>query len=201
MVSKKISILFFCSGVSAIIYQIVWQRLLFASFGTDIESITIIVSVFMLGLGLGSLIGGRLSDTSGRRLLYYFICCELAIGTFGLISNPLIMYLSDVTLEMNRTWLPFIIFGILFVPTFAMGATLPVLVSYLFKQTKSVGGTVTKLYYINTLGSAIGCLITVGVLFLLGTRQFAIYTAASLNFLIAILTFLSLRKKETAHES
>lgn len=201
MVSKKISLLFFCSGVSAIIYQIVWQRLLFASFGTDIESITIIVSVFMLGLGLGSLIGGRLSDTSGRKLLYYFICFELAIGTFGLISNPLIMYVSDLTLEMNRGWLPFIIFAILFVPTFAMGATLPVLVSYLFKQTKSVGGTVTKLYYINTLGSAIGCLITVGVLFLLGTRQFAIYTAASLNFLIAILTFLSLRKKETTHES
>ena len=201
MLSKKLSFLFFCSGISAIIYQVVWQRLLFASFGTDIESITIIVSVFMLGLGLGSLIGGRLSDTSGKKLLYYFIFFELAIGVFGLISNPLITYVSDLTLEMNQAWLPFIIFAILFVPTFAMGATLPVLVSYLFKQTKSVGGTVTKLYYINTLGSAIGCLITVGVLFLFGTRQIAIFTAAGLNFTIALLTFLNLRKKETTHES
>jgi predicted membrane-bound spermidine synthase len=201
MVSKKISLLFFCSGVSAIIYQIVWQRLLFASFGSDIESITIIVSVFMLGLGLGSLIGGRLSDASGRKLLYYFVFFELAIGLFGLISNPLIVYISDVTTSMNKSLLPFIIFAILFIPTFAMGATLPVLVSYLFKQTKSVGGTVTRLYYINTLGSAIGCLITVGLLFTLGTRQTAIYTAACLNFLIATLTYLNLRKNTAAHES
>ena len=42
-------LLFFVSGAAALIYQICWQRLLFESVGVDIESVTIIVSTFMLG--------------------------------------------------------------------------------------------------------------------------------------------------------
>jgi predicted membrane-bound spermidine synthase len=196
IMTRILSLLFFCSGVSAIIYQIVWQRVLFASFGTDIESITIIVSVFMLGLGLGSLIGGAMSNASEKKLINYFIFFETSIGLFGLISIPLIEYISQATLHLTGGWwLPFIVFAILVIPTFAMGATLPVLVTYLFKQTKSVGNSVTRLYYINTLGSAIGCLVTVGILFVIGTRQSTIYAAALLNFLIALLTYIYSRKK------
>jgi predicted membrane-bound spermidine synthase len=199
--NKKLQLLFFCSGISAIIYQIVWQRVLFASFGTDIESITIIVSVFMLGLGLGSLLGGAMSNASERKLINYFIGFETSIGLFGIISIPLIEYISELTFNLSAGWLPVIVFAILMIPTFAMGATLPVLVTYLFKQTKSVGNSVTRLYYINTLGSAIGCLLTVGVLFLFGTRQTTIYFAAFLNFFIAISTYIGTRKKAQTHES
>lgn len=199
--NKKLQLLFFCSGISAIIYQIVWQRVLFASFGTDIESITIIVSVFMLGLGLGSLLGGAMSNASERKLINYFIGFETSIGLFGVISIPLIEYISELTFHLSAGWLPVIVFAILMIPTFAMGATLPVLVTYLFKQTKSVGNSVTRLYYINTLGSAIGCLLTVGVLFLFGTRQTTIYFAAFLNFFIAFSTYISTRKKAATHES
>jgi len=46
-----IHILFFCSGFPALIYQIVWQRALFAIYGLNIQSVTIVVSAFMLGLG------------------------------------------------------------------------------------------------------------------------------------------------------
>src|SRR5216683_1405995 len=59
--SLLISVLFFFSGMPALIYQIVWQRVLFAIYGVNAESVAIIVSAFMLGLGLGSLVGGRLS--------------------------------------------------------------------------------------------------------------------------------------------
>ena len=47
--------LFFISGFSALIYQVVWQRLLFAAFGVNIESVTVTVSLFMFGLGVGVL--------------------------------------------------------------------------------------------------------------------------------------------------
>ncbi len=53
---------FFVSGGSALIYQVAWQRLLFSAFGVDIESITIVVSTFMLGLGCGALLGGQAAD-------------------------------------------------------------------------------------------------------------------------------------------
>ena len=58
---RYLSFLFLISGLAALIYQIVWQRVLYAAFGVNIESITIIVSIFMLGLGLGSLVGGLLA--------------------------------------------------------------------------------------------------------------------------------------------
>ena len=44
---------FFISGCSALIYQVSWQRALYGLIGVDMDSITIIVSVFMLGTGSG----------------------------------------------------------------------------------------------------------------------------------------------------
>jgi MFS family permease len=62
-------VLFFLSGFPALLYQIVWQRALFTLYGVNIESVTMIVTVFMLGLGMGSLAGGWLSSRPGIRLL------------------------------------------------------------------------------------------------------------------------------------
>lgn len=49
-----LSFLFFFSGCAALIYQVIWQRMLFTIFGVNLESVTIIVSVFMFGLGVGA---------------------------------------------------------------------------------------------------------------------------------------------------
>jgi len=58
--TRTVSVLFFLSGFPALIYQLTWQRSLFRIFGVNIESVTIVVTAFMLGLGLGSLLGGSL---------------------------------------------------------------------------------------------------------------------------------------------
>ena len=199
--STRLLLLFFCSGISAIIYQVVWQRVLFSSFGTNIEAITIIVSVFMFGLGMGSLFGGKLSNVSSKKLLYYFIFFEVAIGLFGLISIQLIVYVSHLSLKLAGGWLPLVVFAILFIPTLAMGATLPVMVSYFFKKRKSVGDAVSDLYYFNTLGSAIGSLLTVTVFFAVGTLQTTVYAAVCINFTIALLTFIGLQRKGLGYEN
>lgn len=193
---RKLLVLFFFSGLAAIIYQIVWQRVLFTSFGTNIESITIIVSVFMFGLGVGSLLGGHLSKLYNNKLLQLFIFIEICIGLFGIVSLPLIKYINLITLHMPDRALPIIIYLILVIPTMAMGATLPILVAYLFKSTQSVGISVSKLYYINTLGSAVACLVTVGILFILFTLSTAIYIAVSLNFLIGLITYFYLTRQK-----
>lgn len=57
----SVYILFFLSGFPALIYHIVWQRSLFSIYGVNIESVTMVVSAFVLGLGLGSLLGGFIS--------------------------------------------------------------------------------------------------------------------------------------------
>ena len=52
--SRFLGPLFFLSGFPALLYQVVWQRSLFSLFGTNVESVTVVVAAFMLGLGLGS---------------------------------------------------------------------------------------------------------------------------------------------------
>src|SRR5437588_8774996 len=78
--------LFFLSGFPALLYQVVWHRALFTIYGVNIESVTMVVSAFMLGLGLGSLAGGWLSERRGMPLLAVFGMAELGIGLFGIFS-------------------------------------------------------------------------------------------------------------------
>ena len=66
--------LFFLSGFAALLYQVVWQRLLVFYTGSDTVSISLIVSAFMTGLGLGYLAGGQLADRSSpEQNLRYFV--------------------------------------------------------------------------------------------------------------------------------
>src|SRR5215204_3654728 len=77
-------IVFFSSGVAALLYQIIWQRLLTFFGGADVYSVTIIVSAFMGGLGFGNLAGGHLADRlSARARLIAFAACELAGAIFA----------------------------------------------------------------------------------------------------------------------
>src|SRR3984893_14939253 len=70
--SALFSILFLCSGMPALIYQHVWQRVLFSIYGVNSQSVAVVVTAFMLGLGIGSLAGGRLCVRVPRRAVLIF---------------------------------------------------------------------------------------------------------------------------------
>lgn len=57
-----VAAVFVLSGFAALVYQVAWQRALAAIYGVDMESVTVVVTAFMLGLGLGSLAGAGLAD-------------------------------------------------------------------------------------------------------------------------------------------
>src|SRR5476651_1870015 len=84
--TSVLCVLFFFSGFPALIYQLTWQRTLFLIFGVNIESVTIVVTAFMLGLGLGSLAGGWLSKRPGIPPLLLLAAIELLTGAFGFVS-------------------------------------------------------------------------------------------------------------------
>ena len=86
-------LLFFVSGFAALQYQIVWQRALFAIYGINAESVTVVVSAFMLGLGIGSLLGGYLSTLS-IPLVMVFGLAELGTAAFGFISLRLFNHVA-----------------------------------------------------------------------------------------------------------
>src|SRR6266404_2524551 len=84
--SVLFSVLFLCSGMPALIYQIVWQRVLFSIYGVNSQSVAVVVSAFMIGLGLGSLLGGYLSSRFPRHAIRLFGLAELGVALFGLCS-------------------------------------------------------------------------------------------------------------------
>jgi spermidine synthase len=189
-----LTFLFLVSGMAALVYEIVWQRVLFSAYGVNIESITIIVSLFMFGLGIGSLIGGILCNRFPNSLPQLFVLCEAAIGFFGLISLPLIQFVAMHTLEYSLTGITFVIYGLLSIPTMFMGATLPILVTHLHRHYKHIGKSVGRLYFFNTIGSALACLLTVDVLFVFVGKQVAVTVAALLNFSVAVLVLAYVKK-------
>ena len=164
--------LFLLSGFAALLYQVVWQRMLGCFAGVDVYSVTITVAAFMGGLGCGSLVGGHLADrlAPGPRILT-FCAAEAVIAVFALISKWLyydLLYLRWSWLGNSPTTLTAILFLSLLVPTFCMGLTLPILSKAFVDKIETAAAVVGFLYGINTLGAALGAFMTAWVLL----RQF-----------------------------
>jgi predicted membrane-bound spermidine synthase len=190
----RLAPLFFVSGVAALVYQVCWQRLLFAAFGVDIDSVTIIVSVFMLGLGLGSLIGGDLADRHPSWTLRFFALAELGIGTFGLFSPTLIRATGALFVDASQWQIAVANFLLLLLPTCLMGATLPILVAHVTRLWGNVGKSIGLLYQVNTFGAALGVAIVGFFWFLLFEIDTAIRMAAALNIAVSLLTLAWIRR-------
>src|SRR6266481_2647800 len=83
--------LFFFSGFSSLVYQVVWTRMAFASFGIITPVLSVVLSVFMLGLAVGSWAGGRLipvlTRKTGRSAVWFYAMAELVIG-LGAFAVP-----------------------------------------------------------------------------------------------------------------
>lgn len=157
------SFLFFLSGFAALVYQVVWQRLLGIFSGVDVYATTITVAAFMAGLGCGSLAGGYVSDRlSARGNLRLFAVAELAVGVFGLLSATLfydVLYLRFGDLAASTAATPVILFLSLLWPTFFMGMSLPLLACALTRDMGRAASTIGWLYGLNTLGAGLGAFL------------------------------------------
>src|SRR5437588_5669513 len=156
--TRVLCVLFFCSGFPALIYQLTWQRALFRIFGVNIESVTIVVTAFMLGLGLGSLAGGVLSKRRGIALLPLLAVIELATGSFGIFSLAIFDRVGALTASWLLPAMATVNLALVIVPTLLMGATLPVLVSHLARRSGAVGSAGGLIYSVNRLGAGAACL-------------------------------------------
>jgi predicted membrane-bound spermidine synthase len=153
--------------------------------GIDIESVTIIVATFMLGLGIGAFAGGYISDRYPTRLLFVFAAFELGIGFFGAASVPLIRWVGEVIIDSSRPMVAFANFLLLVVPTSLMGATLPVLTTWIVRREGGVGVSIGRLYFTNTLGAAAGSLLIAMGVFRHVELSMAIAVAVTLNAVAA----------------
>ena len=177
--------LFFCSGFPALIYQIVWQRALFAIYGLNIESVTIVVSGFMLGLGLGSLVGGGFSNSRRLAPVKLFAIAELFTGMLGIVSLKLFHRIAEFTAGRSPLETGLVGFLAIVLSTLLMGATLPLLVEYSVRSSQNVGSSVGGLYFANCLGSGLACFLAADWLMRYLGQSGSVRFAAAVNILVA----------------
>lgn len=187
---------FLLSGVSAIMSQVCWGRILTVLSGIDALSAATVVAAFMVGLGLGNLIGGKIGDwLSPRQCIVGYALVEIATATV-IWNSPFLLYEGYGKLAPYLNWLPikFCLEVTLFLlPTLLMGATLPILAKGLVRTVPEISPLVSRLYGINTFGAAMGGLLLAGP-WLLGQAGLAgtLRWAAALNLTAGFLMFCPL---------
>src|SRR5208283_5235838 len=157
--------LFFASGMSALVYQVVWLRMLSRITGVTMHATAIVVAAFMAGLAIGSFLSGRFIDRRNDPLRIYAILEFLVAVTVLLVpysfsaSIPLFSLIYQAVHEnaaITALGTGMVSLLTLLVPTALMGATLPVLSSYLVRKNVGFGKSLSMLYGINTLGAVLG---------------------------------------------
>lgn len=176
------------------IYQVVWQRTLYAIFGINIESVTVVVTAFLAGLGAGSLLGGALSRNRSS-LLPLFAVAELTTGAYGLASLQVFRWIGIVGLSLPHSVNALLTLAALLPPTLLMGMTLPLLVADGVQASLSTGKTVGSLYFANTAGSAIAAFAAVEVIMPILGEQGSVNLAASLNLIVGLLVLAQLPRR------
>lgn len=159
---------FFLSGAAALIYELVWLRYLGLVFGNTTYAIATVLAAYMAGLGLGSYFLGALADKWSRPLRVYGLL-EIGIGVYGILTPMIVAGLTSVYVSFaqgatsNSTLLLIVrlslCFLLLFIPTFFMGATLPILARFYIRRSAAIGTTTARLYGLNTMGAVIGTML------------------------------------------
>ena len=169
-------LLYFISGALALVYQVVWSRMMMAVFGSTAVALGTVLAAFMAGMAIGSWLIGKAADRSSNCLrLYAFL--EIGLALTALVSHILLSRIGPTHLLLHDIFgfsdsvFALIRFSLAFVlvmaPTIMMGATLPVLTRFLVRRRTLVGINLSTLYAINTFGAVVGVLLT--GFFLIGT--------------------------------
>ncbi len=191
--------IFFFSGMSSLIAEITWNRMLVLIIGNTVMATSFLLVAFMGGLGLGSFWGSRYFSRRYSSLLPYCIlegCIGIYIVSSPIFFHPVSNLFSNLAPLISNSAVLYIArflvaFGCLFFPAFMMGATFPAIISG--SALKDSQNRVTRtgyLYAINTFGAAIGCL-GAGYLLLpkLGA-QMSLFVAFLFNMIAAAGAFV-----------
>lgn len=190
--------LFFGSGAAALIYEVLWLKELGRLFGVTAYAASTTLAVFFLGLALGGLVWGRRAERLrnplrayawlevgvGASALMYFLLFDFyravqapLFGSFG--YQPVLLLLVKFVLAT----------GVLLLPAFLMGGTLPVMAQVLVRKRSQLGTRTTLLYAVNTIGAATGALAAGFLLPRLFGFAGSYLVAIALNLVVAAIAW------------
>src|SRR5215472_18127289 len=169
MQSRKLGslvlVLFFCSGATALVYEVVWSKFLSQMVGSTIYAQTVVLASFMGGLALGNRLFGTWADglnqpvraygyleiLIGVYAFFFPTLDQLADGIFVSIGTPLAQR-AALLLALKAALSVALLLG----PTILMGGTLPLLAAWLQKSGTEAGRRTARFYSVNSLGAVVG---------------------------------------------
>jgi predicted membrane-bound spermidine synthase len=202
LMSSAIIFCFFVSGFCSLLYQVLWTRLAFASFGIITPVLSLTVSTFMLGLGVGSIYGGRWAGPVSRRLrlspLYLYAGAEamIAAGAFAVPAifarGAALLLQAGTASSANFLFMSAIFIVAALLPwCIAMGATFPLMMAFVRQIEGKNSKSFSVLYRVNVLGAASGAAITAVVLVELFGIRGAYMLGALGNITIALVAAIT----------
>lgn len=192
---KLILLSFALSGMVALVYQIAWNRILSLLLGSSVYAFSLILTVFILGLALGTACFSRLLSRFDDLMKVYGIT-QITIGVSSLLIIPLFGIIPFVNRWIYENWgLQFdfiqfanflIIFSLLFIPTFFMGAQFPLVIKMMAQKMETLGRHVGRVYACNTIGTIVGSFLAGFILIPWLGMQTTLISGVFLNVLLGI---------------
>lgn len=200
MLRALVYLLFFASGISGLVYEIIWMRKLTLIFGCTTYATSAVLTAFMGGLALGSFLLGRVADRQSNPLRLYGVI-EIGIGLSTILVMLLLLPIMDSAYVSAFRIMPgagagiiavrFILaILILIVPTTLMGGTLPIISKYFVRRMGTLGLEIGNLYAINTLGAMFGCFMAGFVLIRMLGETYTVAIAVAMNLGVGLIMLI-----------
>lgn len=188
--------LFFFSGISALLYQVVWLKYLGFVFGNTVHAAATLIAVFLAGLGIGAFLFSRIARK--RNPLFVYAVVEALIGAIAAFSPNAFRLLDELYIASYHSFIDApaaltmarVACAALFLlpPTILMGGTLPLLVRAFALDEASDRRAVAILYAANTFGATAGValagFVTVPLIGFVAT----IFVGVLINFSLALVS-------------
>ena len=187
------------SGWCALTYQVAWNRILSLLLGSSIYAFSLILTTFILGLALGTVVFSRRVNKF-KNPLVVFGFLQVGIGVSALMMIPLFENIPFINRWVYQNWsmefttiqwsVFLVMFCFLFVPTFFMGGQFPVVIRLVVRKLDTLGHSIGKVYASNTIGTIIGSFFAGFVLIPWIGVQDTILVAVGLNLLVGTVLLI-----------
>lgn len=182
--------LVFLSGISALIYEVLWQRYLAILLGAQARATAMVLAVFLGGMSFGYYCFGRLSKRKNFLFWKYFSLIELGLALWALLFPTLFHFcLGQTTRESTFLGDLFLSLVLMGVPTFLMGGTIPLLTQGLSRNLTASSRVHSRVYGYNTLGAGLGAFLSGFILIPETSFRLALYVGAFFNLIVAVSAY------------
>ncbi|MBM4386176.1 MAG: fused MFS/spermidine synthase, partial [Deltaproteobacteria bacterium] len=192
-------IMFFISGISGLVYEVIFAKSLSLVFGSTAVATTSVLVTYMGGMAAGYWLGGGAASKTRNPLRLYALC-EAGIAVWCALSPVMLDGIRTVyvALALNSapdnqalTALQVALGSLVFAPpAILMGYTLPVLARFVLDSGGRLGGAVGILYGVNTIGAASGALFSGYFLIPWFGIMSATFITAGLNLAVGLSAYL-----------